>query len=200
MNETIETVIVPDFPVPAEEAGLAAIEAEEYRGLVLDGLTGPIQSDRDVEIVLKRVRWHKRRIKDIETRLAVEIAKVRERAETEVAELTEAAEGVIKDNRDSLAFHERVYFPKIRAWLTAFLKETGTDKRSVKTLFGRVGLKAPGKPATVIEDRDAVLAWCKEHCPDAIKEEILVSKIPEPKTVPGIKLVPGEERFVVETD
>jgi len=204
----IETFTPQNDPPPtAEEMAAferdeetAAIEAAEYRGLILDGLTGDIQSDRDVEIILKRVRWHRRRIKDVESRLAIEIAAVREKAETEIAELTENAEGVIKDNRGSLAFYERVYFPKLRSWLTAFLKEINTDKRSVKTIFGRIGLVAPGKPKTVIEDQAKALAWCEKHCPDAVKREVLTSKIPDVKVVPGIVQVTGEERFEVETN
>ncbi len=176
------------------------IIAAEYRGLVLEGLTGPIQSDRDVEIILRRVRFHKRRVADIEARLETEVAAIRKTAEIEIAALTKNAEDVIKDNRDSLAWYERTYWPMMQAWLKAFLKEANTDKRSVKTLFGRIGLRAPGKPKTVIEDPAAALAWCKEHCADAIKMEILTSRLPDPKSVPGIKLVAGDERFEVETN
>lgn len=183
---------------PADEPD--DIIAAEYRGLVLDGLRGDIQSDRDVEIILKRVRWHKRRIKDVEARLATEVAAIRTTAEIEITALTENAEGVLKDNRNSLAWYEATFWPRMREWLTAFLAETGTDKKSVKTIFGRIGLVAPGKPKTVIEDHAKALAWCKAHCTAAIKQEILVSKLPEGKAVPGIKQIPGQERFEVETN
>ena len=62
-------------------------------------------------------------------------------------------------------------------WLRRKLAERGGKAKSFNLPAGRVGVRHIGPKIEVINE-DAVLAWAREHCPEAIKQTESLLKTP----------------------
>lgn len=65
----------------------------------------------------------------------------------------------------------------IERWLRGELERRKGKAKSVPLPAGRVGLRHTGAKLEVL-DPDAVLAWAREHCPEAIKHSESLRKTP----------------------
>ena len=66
---------------------------------------------------------------------------------------------------------------QIERWLLSELERRGGKAKSINLPAGRVGLRSVG-PKLEVLDPDAVLAWAREHCPEAIKQTESLRKTP----------------------
>jgi phage host-nuclease inhibitor protein Gam len=66
---------------------------------------------------------------------------------------------------------------QIERWLRDELEKRGGRSKSVTMPAGRVGLRSVG-PKLEVLDLDVVLAWAREHCPEAIKQTESLRKTP----------------------
>lgn len=175
--------------------------AEEYDGLVVEGLTGEVQSIKDVEIVLKRLRYHRGVVSEINARRDEEIAKVNRIALEEVERLNEAAGKMASKSLGSIAHYEAKYFPGLKMWAREWLKGAGPKVKSCVTLFGRVGFKS-GSSSRAVTDAEKAISYLESSgLSTAIKttRTVLVSNIPKDVAVPGVTVTTTDPKFYVET-
>ncbi len=80
---------------------------------------------------------------------------------------------------------------QLEAWVQHMIAASGGRRKSVSFPAGTVGYRRVG-PKLIVEDKEAVLRWAKEHVPDAVvvTERLLKAKLNEVMETTG--LIPDE--------
>lgn len=171
----------------------AQVFAEEFDDLPYPTPDNQITAltDQDVNRVLRRMAAEQHEVTRIEDQARDEIERIQARRD----ELTEG-------HTKRLVYLQTLYGPMIEEYTRQALE--GKRERSLDYIHGVTGFRK--HPASVeITDEAACEEWAKANCAAAIKISTSLLKTPikahieeTGECVPGVELVPGEDRFYLK--
>jgi len=119
-----------------------------------------------------------------------------------------AAEWAAAEKRRAEQEEERLMFlfgAQLRAWVVAELRRLNNRKKSIALPAGRIGFRHEDS-RIAIDDEDVVLAWCRQHLPEAVKvseklmKSVLADHVAATGEIPeaGIHIEPAHDQFFIK--